>query len=86
MITIFIQSNCVIKTKKLLLTLFAETDEDDFLMETNEPILIDQRRLDFIVRDLKLTKEGAQKLGAHLKQNNLLHSSTKFAFYRNREI
>ena len=35
---------------------------------------------------LKLTKEGAQKLGAHLKQNNLLHSSTKFAFYRNREI
>ena len=37
-----------------------------------------------MVRYLKLSKEDAQKLGRHLKSNNLLHPDTTFAWYRSR--
>jgi len=50
-----------------------------------EPILIDQTKLNCIVRDLTLSKEDAQKLGSHLRSSNLLAPGTKFSWYRHRE-
>ena len=44
-----------------------------------------KKRFDGIVLDLQLSKEQAQRLGSHLKSNNLLTSGTTFYWYRVRE-
>jgi hypothetical protein len=66
-----------------------ETDEKDkeYIYEQNNdtPQKFTQEELNDLIRDLKLTKDDAQKLGAKLKSKNLLTENTKFSWYRHRE-
>jgi len=48
---------------------------------SNEPHLLTQGDLNYIARDLNLSKKQAELLGSRLKGWNLLHQDTKVCFY-----
>ena len=54
--------------------------------EESRPLLINQPRLNDLIRDLDLPKSKAQLLGSRLQQWNLLEKGTKIAFYKKREL
>jgi hypothetical protein len=56
----------------------------NYVLES-EPILINQKMLNDLVRDLDLSKQKSELLGSRLKEWNLLDSSTHFSWFRHRE-
>lgn len=65
-----------------------DSDRDDDCTEdsNNKPILFDQSGLlDYLVRDLNLSKDKSELLSSRLKDNNLLAPETTFSWYRHRE-
>lgn len=63
------------------------TDSDEFHPEQNlsdEPHFPNQDELDDLVRDLGLSKSGAELLGSRMKEWNLLDSSCRVSRYRSR--
>ena len=62
-------------------------EQDDATYETStcscEPHLVTQGELNDLVRDLKLSKQQAERLGSRLRGWNLLQKGTKVCFFRN---
>lgn len=54
-------------------------------VSTSVPSLFSQSELNDLVRDLALTKDGAELLGSRLNAKNLLASGTTYSWYRNRD-
>lgn len=52
---------------------------------SREPRLITQDRLNFIVAELELSKRRAEKLAKFLRQDHVLHPTTKVIGFRNRQ-
>jgi len=67
-----------------------ETDESDdkyvpTKQQTKEKGEFDQKELNDLVRELGLSKEGAELLTSRLKEKNLLPKRTKTSYYRSRD-
>ena len=62
-----------------------EDDDDDEFSCKNEPNLLDQNKLNDLVRDLGLDKDRSELLASRLKEWNMLAPKTKITFYRERE-
>ena len=52
---------------------------------SKQPKLFTQDELNYLNRDLNLSKESAQLLGSRLRDHNLLAPGTTFYWYRNRD-
>ena len=70
----------VIENKRL----YSEGDEPELKHSKKNPILFDQAELNYLIRDLNLSKDKAEFLGSQLKENNLLNENVRIS-YRNRE-
>ena len=57
---------------------------DPSFADQSEPLLINQERLNDLVRDLALSKEKAEALGSRLQQWNLLESGTIISSFLHR--
>ena len=55
-----------------------------FGTEEKKPVLVNQERLNDLVRDISLSKEKAEVLASRLKQWNLLEAGTKISSFRDR--
>ena len=55
-----------------------------FGTEEKKPVLVNQERLNDLVRDISLSKEKAKVLASRLKQWNLLEAGTKIYSFRDR--
>jgi hypothetical protein len=53
--------------------------------ETRSPQVFTQSELNYVIRDLGLSKEKAELLGSRLKEKNLLAAGTSMYRYRSRE-
>ena len=51
----------------------------------NLPQLFDQKGLNDLIRDLNLSKNGAEILGSRFQERNLLKKDVKISLYWNRE-
>jgi len=58
----------------------------DNTSKSSAPHFLNQTELDDLVRDLGLTKSGAELLTSRLKEWNLLDSSCKVSVYRSRHV
>jgi len=49
---------------------------------SNEPYLLTQGDLNYVIRGINLSKKQAERLGSRLNSWNLLRQDTKLCFYR----
>lgn len=62
-----------------------EMDVDFELSDNNEPILISQNELDYIVAKLELTKKKSEELASFLYSKKVLERDVRVTSYRNRQ-
>lgn len=63
----------------------AGSSSDSYTQTSSAPKLFNQAELNDLVRDLDLSKSAAELLSSRLQEKNLLHSSAKVSYYRDRE-
>ena len=63
-----------------------DTDQEEYVMEKERDVYprpFNQEKLNDLIRDLGLPKDGAELLASRLKEKNLLSKGTRVSLYRN---
>ena len=59
--------------------------DDNFLAISNQTQLFDQKNLNYLIKDLNLSKESPGVLASRLKDKNLLDKDISVTLYRKRD-
>ena len=60
--------------------------EYNYTCTDSEPKLFNQKKLNYHIRDLNLSKEKSEILSSRLKENNILEQDVKISYYKKRNF